>query len=401
MSHAWARAGVCYLVGTVVVLLGVSVGDRTLPPVADARPPGLVGAFPKPLDVLTSWDGQWYLRIAERGYWYERGQASAVAFFPTYPLAIRGLCALTRLPSHWIGLVISHGSLWLALAVFGRYLAERLRDGSRDMAFALWALALFPTAFFMRMVYSESFFLLLCVTLFLGMQQRWPSWLLGVLVGTITATRPVGAVALAPLCVHVWGQAPTHGAAVRRLLVVGALGIWGLAAFVAYQWAAFGEPLAFVKTQHFWRLRPTLSAGQLLLALASWEPIWSVYVAGLPGYWRSIDPGVPLVFSYQSANCVLFVAAAILLGVGWWKAWLNRPELAFGVSHLAFTYTMAGYRFCMLSQGRFVSVVFPIYIVLGMILARLPRWAAVCVLVLFAFYLAAFSAMLAAGYATV
>lgn len=56
------------------------------------RPP--MKAFQRPvdrdlLDGVTHWDGRWYLRIAEEGYYYDPGTASSVAFFPAYPLAGR------------------------------------------------------------------------------------------------------------------------------------------------------------------------------------------------------------------------------------------------------------------------------------------------------------------------
>jgi hypothetical protein len=52
----------------------------------------------------------------------------------------------------------------------------------------------------------------------------------------------------------------------------------------------------------------------------------------------------------------------------------------------------------MASFGRFSAVVLPAYIVMGQLLARLPRWAAALILAASAFFLAAYSALFAAGY---
>jgi hypothetical protein len=52
----------------------------------------------------------------------------------------------------------------------------------------------------------------------------------------------------------------------------------------------------------------------------------------------------------------------------------------------------------MASQARFVAVAFPVYIVMGNILNRLPRPESIAILTLFGAYLAIYSAMLAAGY---
>ena len=61
-------------------------------------------------------------------------------------------------------------------------------------------------------------------------------------------------------------------------------------------------------------------------------------------------------------------------------------------------YVAKGFEMCMASQARFVAAVFPIYLVLGNILSRLPRPWAATILVFFGVYLAVYSAMLAAGY---
>jgi hypothetical protein len=398
MRRMYAVAAAAYVAGTVAVLSGLLIGHLWVPRFSPRPPLRLLGEFPGILNPLTSWDAQWYLAIAERGYWHVRGQPSAVAFFPAYPLLIRCGVWLTPLPSHWVALVASNVFLVLALLMLGVYLRGSGKGAMGSACYAMFAAALFPTGFFMRMPYSESLFLLLCLMLFLGMRCKWPIGVLAALAGVITATRPVGVVATLPLAVHVWHESTSWRHAVVRLALAAPLAVWGLLAFIAYQWAVFGEPLAFFKTQHFWRMRPSLPAWQMAVALASWEPIWSVYTPGLPGYWKSVDPGLPLVLSYQSMNCILFVGAMVLLAAGRLKGWLTWHETLFGVAHLVFTYTLAGYRFAMLSQGRFVSVVFPIYIVLGQLLARLPWPAAAAVLLVSTFYLGTFSALLAAGY---
>jgi hypothetical protein len=50
------------------------------------------------------------------------------------------------------------------------------------------------------------------------------------------------------------------------------------------------------------------------------------------------------------------------------------------------------------SMGRFVGVAFPMYIVMGHLLNRLPRAMAAMILVLFAYFLATWAALFAARY---
>ena len=299
----------------------------------------------------------------------------------------------------------------------------------------------------MRMVYTESLFLFLILLTFVAMDRKWPLAVIGVIAGAATATRSVGVVLLLPFAWHVWerekeggsvgaltpspspasgrGTALTPspspkrrgeengGTALRlshptilsplfracvRLGWLAPLATWGLLAYIVFQWWAFNEPFAFVKTQQFWSRRPTEPFWDTIVALLAWEPVWSVYTPGLPGYWGDIDRGVWMPFSFQLANANLFLLAIALVALGAAKKWLSVREVIFAAALIGIPYAMSGFRFCMGSQGRFVSVVFPIYLVLGHILCRLPVAASVALLVLSAAYLALFSAMLAAGY---
>jgi hypothetical protein len=351
------------------------------------------------LEALTQWSAQWHLEIASRGYRYDPQRQSAVAYFPAYPMLVRAVRWGTGLSLQAAGLVVSHVLLFGALWLLAFYVRQRLPDAPpRLRCLALLALGLFPTGVFLRAAYTESLFLFLCLAAMLGMERRWPLVAVAGIVGAVTAARPVGVAMLLPLGQYVWTTSCSWRQAACRMLRVGPLAVWGLAAYMAYQAWAFGEPLAFAKTQAHWRMRLAASCPETLLALASWEPIWSVYLPGAPGYWRKIDPGVPLALSYQSANCVLFVGSVVLVVVGGAKKWLTGREVALAGCLLAIPYVLAAYRFCMVSQGRYVSVVFPIYLVLGQLLWRMPRVAAMGALMVSAFYLMAFAAMLAAGY---
>lgn len=65
------------------------------PPVYTIRPPlGFVSGFlPKSgWEQFSHWDGKWYVEIATLGYRYaDDGQQNSVAFYPLFPLLMRGL----------------------------------------------------------------------------------------------------------------------------------------------------------------------------------------------------------------------------------------------------------------------------------------------------------------------
>jgi hypothetical protein len=145
---------------------------------------------------------------------------------------------------------------------------------------------------------------------------------------------------------------------------------------MGYQYVAFGDPLIFAKTQEFWHVRAHVALGEKIVALASWEPIWWVYVPGASGYWGGVERGGIPLLNLTFMNPVYFVGTALLVAIGIWKKWLTPYEILVSVPLLVIPYVTKGYDNAMISHARFAAVVFPAYIVVGHLLARLPRWAA-------------------------
>ena len=71
-------------------------------------PHGYLGAqfYRSPLGLLGAWDGVWYQRVAAHGYLLIPGRQSDTAFFPLYPILLRGLHAF-ELPYTAAGAIIS------------------------------------------------------------------------------------------------------------------------------------------------------------------------------------------------------------------------------------------------------------------------------------------------------
>jgi hypothetical protein len=160
----------------------------------------------------------------------------------------------------------------------------------------------------------------------------------------------------------------------------------------------FGNPLAFVQAQSHWQSRPPVTVGERLAALVTLEPLWSVYVPSSPAYWKNWGQGISPLFSLQFANPLYFAVAVLLIALGAVKRWLLTGEVLLAAGLLAIPFLTRGYEMCMASQGRFVAVVFPLYIVLGYVLERLPTALAAGLCGLAAFYLAIYAAQFAAGY---
>lgn len=407
LRRAASRIGVplaCYSLSSLLALAAVWVGVARLPP-GDAEPHD----HRTLLEAMLNWDGGWYKSVAERGYYYQPHQNSNVAFFPAYPLAGLDLAMLTGLSLNAALVAVSHLCFAAALVLLSAYCRQRWPALPRLGWFAVLACALFPAGCFFRMAYSESCFLLLSLVAFYGLQRRWPLAVTAGVIGLATAARPTGVALLAPLALHVWrNQSPAAKqksgiknpkSRLSRLLALAVwlpVGCWGLAAYMAYQRLAFGSALAFVDSQMSWHTRPLVPGREKWFAVATLEPIRAVYTAASPVYWGRFDRHWAL--SWQFANPLFFLAAWGLVAVGWRRRWLSSGEASFSALMLLIPYVSRGYEMGMCSTARFVSVVFPVYIVLGHLLARAPRWAAFLVLLAMATYLAIFSALFAARY---
>ncbi len=125
---------------------------------------------------------------------------SSVAFFPGYPLAIRGGGWLIGDEARAAILVTVLSGLGVAVMFF-RWCATRI--GSRAAAFALGVLLTYPFAFYLfGAVYGDALFIAAVLAAFLLLERDLP--VAAGLVGIIaTATRPVGAAVLVGLVVRV------------------------------------------------------------------------------------------------------------------------------------------------------------------------------------------------------
>lgn len=368
-----------------------------------------------PLDALAWMDGGWYKRIVTDGYQYDRAGQSNIAFFPAYPLLGRAVMIATDLRAE-IALSIASNLSWLgALAVLAFYVRARFPEAPTELAdYTLLAAALTPAGCFFRLNYSESTFLLFSVLALFAMARRWPLWGVSLIVGLATAVRPVGVALLIPLAIHIvrapgtvgapgttgasrWAM-PTLRAVAVRLALYLPLACWGVAAFMAYQYRVFGDPLVAFKAHEHWRIVGPVPWDEKLAALVALGPVRSVYDPASPAYWRIRDThGVPW-FSLQFANPIFFLTAIGLVALAAWRRWLLLEELLLSGLLLLIPYSMRGYEMGMGSMARFVAVVFPLYIVAGRMLLLLPGPLRALALALSGLPLAAYTALYAAGY---
>jgi Mannosyltransferase (PIG-V) len=292
---------------------------------------GLAGDLLSP---LARWDAAWYLDIAHDGY----DGGLDTAFFPLYPLLVRALV----LPFASEGaLLVSAYVVSLACFLCALWLLHRLAElelGRGAAGASVWLLALFPAAVYFGAPYSESLFLLASVGAFYAARtQHWA--LAGAAGAAASATRSAGLVLLVPL-VLMW-----LGSQRRRLGELMWLGVapLGLAAYAFYLEVDHGDAFAFLDAQDAWYRE---FAGPFV-------GVWDGAVAAWHG--DSIDI---VLFGF------LVFAAVALVGT------FRRLPLAYGVYALAALALPLSFPVDpqpLMSLPRFVAVLFPLFIWLGLV----------------------------------
>jgi hypothetical protein len=181
---------------SVYYLLPVLVSNPRLPTFAGQ------GSFPQSLWLMWNrFDSGFYLNIASHGYWtastlYNR---SDWVFYPLYPLLIAGLGRIfggSTDAFNIAGVLISNGAGVGMIIYF--YLLVHKELGQKIAGRAILYLALFPLAFFLSAIYTES--LLLCCSIaaiYYAREHRW--WLAGLCGGLAALTRLQGVALVVPL----------------------------------------------------------------------------------------------------------------------------------------------------------------------------------------------------------
>lgn len=203
--------------------------------------------------LLGGWDGAWYQGIAAHGYPEAVAQGQGPlgnewAFFPGYPLLIRGVAEVTNLSYNMSGIVVST----LAGAVFAGALWVLVEDrlGYDNARSATTLLCFFPAAYVLGMVYGESVFLALAALCLVAVGRR--QWIVaGLVAGMAGAVRSSGVALIVVVVICVGRELWTRRATWRALLGA-VLAPMGIAAWMAVQWAQVGSPIAFIDSQKVW-----------------------------------------------------------------------------------------------------------------------------------------------------
>jgi hypothetical protein len=158
------------------------------------------------IDIWSRWDARWYLDIVKYGYVVTddiQNTYSSVAFFPLFPILVKGLsfliprAFLSQSVYLLIGLVMNN-TLFLAGLYFLYRLTEEFFHSETLSKAVLILLVAYPGSFYFSCFYTESlFFLLAVLSLYMAKQNRWP--LAAVFCALLAITRPQGILMAIPL----------------------------------------------------------------------------------------------------------------------------------------------------------------------------------------------------------
>jgi hypothetical protein len=338
------------------------------------------GFAPRFFELWSYSDSEWYLSLAAGGYpdvlhdpscgrevpprpdWSTEAHCRhKFAFFPLYPLLIASLAVALPLP---IAAFVATALVALTAAACLGAAFARCFPGRRDDAPVAVALALlYPFALFFHLYFTEGLFLVLSLLAFLCAWQRWYVAMLG--AGALLATtRPLGALIVVPLLATVLAEQSSDVRSGRTRGILCALLVpLGLVPFAVLNYTRTGDWHYFSAASRLWGYENDAVLGNL---------------------WRNVA-GKAAAFPHMAfhnfhdsqLDYVTMVVFAVTLVVMWCDRRMPRALTLW--STLLWLAPLASKD--LMSFGRYMSVSFPVFMYLALVL---PRRARTAVLVVFA-----------------
>lgn len=277
------------------------------------QPTFTISSLSMSFQLWNRWDAPHYLAIAQSGY-PRTGDLKLLAFFPLYPLLIRGVDVIIKdFPAS--ALVVS-GVAGIIAGVELYRLA--LIDHPRSIAFtAVVLLFLFPTSYFLHIGYTESTFLALVLATFLALRQE--RWLTAGLFGMFAALTHIHGVLLFSVFATETGIRWRHDKYLEwRCLLSGMLVVAGLLMYMLWNYHLTGDPLTFLRIQHKWLNYP----------VPPWQSLWENWdIVHHYGNYDSQIMGIQVLF-FITIVSIAIVASLFYLRLSY-AVWMTATLLIF------------------------------------------------------------------------
>jgi Gpi18-like mannosyltransferase len=332
-SRAWVRESLLICLGLKVMLLFLGAV------VAEVRLDRPFRTADQIFGIWHQWDSKHYYDIAANGY-RKPNEGTTLVLPPLLPMLI-------RVGGWFTGSLMSGGVLMATLISFLpgllMYQLARCDLGEEDAFRAMLILFLFPSAFFIHIVYTEGLFLATSLGAFLS--ARRGNWRAAAIFGVLAGLTRINAFILAPaLLFEAWGDS-TKG---RFPRILAAFSVFiGVAVYLWINYATAGDPLAFVTVQRnsFYRTFAW-----------PWQGAMSVWLLAKAGGSNSMMNGVIQLL------CIPLLLAACVIA-----ALRQRPSYAIWTIGQVLVFTAQGF---WLSLPRLALVLFPAFIWLAPRTAR-------------------------------
>ena len=207
-----------------------------------------------PLKIWVRWDGVHYMELAEEGYSGAGKERVRLAFFPLYPWLVRAVAVITR--DALVSAFIVSGIASIIAAILLRRLAE-LDESAAIARGAVWFFAIFPTAYFLHISYTESLFIAFALGSILA--ARLDRWVLAGLLGGCAALTRINGLFLLPVlaleALLLWRARRRFDPRWLWSVAVG----FGFLGYLGLNYHVAGDPFAFssIQQQHWYkRLTP-------------------------------------------------------------------------------------------------------------------------------------------------
>ncbi len=344
--------------------------------------------------IFSAWDSPLYQIIATSGYEVinQTEPGGNVAFFPLFPLLIRGLMNL-GLPFEIAGFIINNLAFFGALILLYNWVETT--NNSQVARWVTAVLAWCPLSIFGTVIYTEGLFLFLSIAALRAFDlEKYPQVILW---GSLaTATRITGLALIPAFLITSWQKQKSAIAYLSSLFS----GL-GLLFYSLYCWIKFNNPIAFITVQHTQWQRQTGfdSQGwlkmimQILIGSQNWKqgaivdpwhPLLILIIA-IIGYllwqYRHQLGAVKFDYSFCFLLVILWLIAgdpllntSIILGSGY-LLWYLRHELSL---------VAVNYGFCalglLLASGGTISLsrlaygIISVSLGLGVMLCHHHRW---------------------------
>lgn len=373
----WMRTPIFVFLVTRLGIMAIAYISVSVIPDAQATIYHLRGTENRLLDVFGSrWDTGFYVSIAEEGYRYTGVELPSVAFFPLLPILMRLLMPLVG-DAVVAGVLISNLALLAATIVLYRLVLEAWDAAAAERT--IWYLSVFPASLFGSAIYTESLFLLTATGA--SMLARRGRWVGAGLAGVAASlTRLHGMLVAVLLAGEWWRQRHDHLTEKPPLAALAAAAVTplGTVAYALYCWKTFGNPFAFATAASAWGRVPKPPFATMVEVVQAPPEGW---FPGLLAGSIHVDNWIDLI-----AVLAFLLLGCALLALGRWGEGLF---IVLGVS-LSFGSGL------LMSQRRYMWVLFPVFILLGVWGER--PWLDRTVTLLSAFGLALCTALFANGY---